>query len=111
MAGDRIGELKKRVEDQCKALIGLAESLEGEDRLRQLMSGLKGSVRETLSSLVAGGASGKGFALSWPETRSLFLDYLEFKHYEPAIIPFLFNSSCSIMAHALHTYLFAFLGF
>jgi len=45
LAGDRIGELKKRVEDRCKALIGLAESLEGEDRLRQLMSGLKGSVR------------------------------------------------------------------
>jgi len=78
MAGDHIDELKKRVEEQCRALGSLAESLEGEDRLGQLLRRVEGQC-ETLSSLAGG-----GFVLSWPETRQMFLQYLEFKRYEPA---------------------------
>jgi hypothetical protein len=38
---------------------------------------------EALTSLASGGFVGEGFVLSWPETRGLFLEYLEFKRYEP----------------------------
>ena len=78
---NRIGELKKRVNEQCKRLSILASSMEGEDRLGQLLRRVEGQC-EALSSL-AGDFSGGGFVLSWPETRSLFLEYLEFKRYEP----------------------------
>jgi hypothetical protein len=44
-ASEKIGELKKRVEEQCKALGSLASSIEGEDRLGQLLKRLKGGVR------------------------------------------------------------------
>jgi intergrase/recombinase len=83
MAGDKISELKKRVDEQCKALGSLASSIEGEDRLGQLFKRVEGRC-EALSSLIAGGVSGEGFVLSWPETRQMFLQYLEFKRYEPA---------------------------
>jgi intergrase/recombinase len=84
MAGDKISELKKRVDEQCRALGSLASSMEGEDRLGQLFKRVEGQC-EALSSLAAGGGvSGEGFALSWPETRQMFLQYLEFKRYEPA---------------------------
>jgi intergrase/recombinase len=84
-ASEKIGELKKRVEEQCKALGSLASSIEGEDRLGQLFKRVEGQC-EALSSLTAGGVSvgGEGFVLSWPETRQMFLQYLEFKRYEPA---------------------------
>jgi intergrase/recombinase len=83
MPGDKIGELKKRVEEQCKALGSLALSIEGEDKLGQLFMRVEGQC-ETLSSLVGGGVSGEGFVLSWPETRQMFPQYLEFKRCEPA---------------------------
>jgi hypothetical protein len=83
MAGDKISELKKRVDEQCRALGYLASSMEGEDRLGQLFKRVEGQC-EALSSLAAGGGvSGEGFVLSWPETRQMFLQYLEFKRYEP----------------------------
>jgi hypothetical protein len=50
---DKIGELKKRVEEQGKALKSLAESVEGEDRLAQLMSRVEGYC-EALTSLTSG---------------------------------------------------------
>jgi intergrase/recombinase len=84
-ASEKIGELKKRVEEQCRALGSLASSIEGEDKLGQLFKRVEGRC-EALSSLVGGGVSvgGEGFVLSWPETRQMFLQYLEFKRYEPA---------------------------
>ena len=81
MAGDRINELKKRVEEQGRALGSLASSIEGEDRLGRLLKRVEGQC-EALSSL-AGGVSDEGFVLSWPETRQMFLQYVEFKRYEP----------------------------
>jgi len=83
MAGDKIRELKKRVDEQCKALGSLASSIEGEDGLGQLFKRVEGRC-EALSSLAAGDVSGEGIVLSWPETRQMFLQYLEFKRYEPA---------------------------
>jgi intergrase/recombinase len=83
MAGDKISELKKRADEQCKALNSLASSIEGENRLGQLFKRVEGRC-EALSSLAAGDVSGEGFVLSWPETRQMFLQYLEFKRYEPA---------------------------
>jgi intergrase/recombinase len=84
MAGDKISELKKRVDEQCRALGSLASSIEGEDRLGQLFKRVEGRC-EALSSFAAGGGvSGEGFVLIWPETRQIFLQYLEFKRYEPA---------------------------
>jgi hypothetical protein len=82
---NRISELKKRVNEQCRILGSLAESLEGGNRLRQLLRRVEGHC-EALSSLASGGVpvEGEGFVLSWPERRSLFLQYLEFKRYEPA---------------------------
>jgi hypothetical protein len=78
MSRDKIGELKKRVEEQCKALGSLASSIEGENRLGDLMKRVEGPC-QALSSLAAvGGVSGEGFVLSWPETRQMFLHYLEF---------------------------------
>jgi intergrase/recombinase len=82
-ASERIGELKKRVDEQCKRLSILASSMEGEDRLGQLLRRVEGQC-EALSSLAGGGVIGGGFVLSWPETRQMFLQYLEFKRYEPA---------------------------
>jgi hypothetical protein len=84
MAGERIKELKRRVDEQREALKSLAESLEGEDKFGQLLRRVEGHC-EALSSLASGGVpvEGEGFVLSWPETRSLFLQYLEFKRYEP----------------------------
>jgi intergrase/recombinase len=79
MAGERIEELRRRVDKQRETLKSLAESLEGEDKFGQLLRRVEGQC-EALSSLASGG----GFVLSWPETRSLFLEYLEFKRYEPA---------------------------
>ena len=38
MHKDTIEELKRRVDEQCKALNSLASSLEGEDRTGELMS-------------------------------------------------------------------------
>ncbi|MCS7124863.1 MAG: integrase [Candidatus Bathyarchaeota archaeon] len=81
MAGEQIDELKRRVEEQAKALGYLASSLEKEDVLGQLIKRVEKPC-EALSSLAAGVAGGS-FVLSWPETRSLFLQYLEFKRYEP----------------------------
>jgi intergrase/recombinase len=83
MAGDKISELKKRVDEQCKALNSLASSIEGENRLGQLFKRVEGRC-EALSSLAAGGVSDEDFVLSWPETRQIFLQFLEFKRYEPA---------------------------
>jgi hypothetical protein len=53
MAEERIGELKKRVEEQGKVLKSLAESLEGGDRLAQFMSRVEGYC-EALTSLASG---------------------------------------------------------
>jgi len=65
---------------KAEVLKSLAESLEGEDRFGQLLRRVEGQC-EALSSLSFGG----GFVLSWPETRQKsFLEYLEFKRYEPA---------------------------
>jgi len=83
MAGDKISELKRRVDEQCKALNSLASSIEGEDRLGQLFKRVEGRC-EALSSLASGDVSGGVFVLSWPETRHMFLQYVEFKRYEPA---------------------------
>jgi intergrase/recombinase len=83
MAGERIEELKRRVDKQREALKSLAESLESENRLGQLLRRVEGRC-EALSSLAGGSVSGEGFVLSWPETRQMFLQYLEFKRYEPA---------------------------
>ena len=80
---DRISSLKKRVDEQCRALGSLAESLEGEDRLGELMGRVEASC-EVLGSLAAGASGeGGGFVLSWPETRRLFLQYVEFRKYHP----------------------------
>jgi len=82
MAEEKISELKKRVEEQRKALNSLASSLEGEDRLEDLVKRVEKPC-EALSFLAAGVAR-ESFVLSWHETRQLFLQYLEFKRYEPA---------------------------
>ena len=79
----KIGELKRRVDEQCRTLGSLVSSIEGEDRLGQLLKRVEGRC-EALSSLAGGGVSDEGFVLSWPETRQMFLQYLEFKRYEPA---------------------------
>jgi hypothetical protein len=42
MAGERIEELKKRVEEQCRTLGSLASSIEGEDRFGQLLRQVEG---------------------------------------------------------------------
>ncbi|MCL6579900.1 MAG: dihydrodipicolinate synthase family protein, partial [Candidatus Bathyarchaeota archaeon] len=76
MPKDKISELKKRVEEQCRALNSLASSIEGEDRLGDLMKRVEKPC-EALSSLAVAGVSGEGFVLSWSETRQLFLQYLE----------------------------------
>lgn len=80
---NKIGELKRRVDEQCKTLGSLASSIEGENRLGELMRRVEKPC-EALSSLAAGVGEGVGFVLSWPETRELFLQYVEFKRYEPA---------------------------
>ncbi len=83
MAEEVIDRLKKRVEKECKALGSLASSFEGGDRLEELRRRVEAPC-EALSVLAFGGGEvGEGFALSWPETRGLFLQYLEFKRYEP----------------------------
>ncbi|MGC9095053.1 MAG: integrase [Candidatus Bathyarchaeia archaeon] len=80
MSEDRIGELKKRVEDQCRALGSLALSMDDEDKLGQLMGRVEASC-EALRS-IAGVGRGGSYVLSWPKTRHMFLQYLEFKRYE-----------------------------
>jgi len=84
MAEERINELKKRVEVQRKALGSLAESLEGEDSLKDLMERVEKPCEALRFLAAAGGGADEGFVLSWSETRHLFLQYLEFKRYEPA---------------------------
>jgi len=74
-------ELKRWVEEQCRAFESLAASLEGEDRFRDLRR-REEKPCEASSSLVAG--VGEGFVLSRHEKRSLFLQYVEFKRYESA---------------------------
>jgi hypothetical protein len=64
--------LKKRVNEQCRILGSLAESLEGGTGLVNCLSGLRGSVK---FKLLAGGVIGGGFILSWPETRQMFLQF------------------------------------
>ncbi|MBS7620912.1 hypothetical protein KEJ32_02160 [Candidatus Bathyarchaeota archaeon] len=83
MCSGVIDGLKKRVEERCRALSSLASSLEGENRLGELMKRAE-KPSEALSSLAVGVGEGVGFTLSWPETRELFLQYVEFKRYEPA---------------------------
>ena len=83
MAEEKIDELKRRVEKQRKALASLASSVEGENALRGLRERVEGSCK-AFSSLAAGLGGGGGFVLSWPETRQMFLQYIEFKRYEPA---------------------------
>jgi hypothetical protein len=58
-ASEKIGELKRRVEEQCKALGSLASSIEGENRLGNLMKRVEGPC-QALSSLAAVGVSGEG---------------------------------------------------
>jgi len=82
MHTEKIGELKKHVDEQCKSLGSLASSLESEDRLKDLIRRVEKPC-EALSSL-AGGVAGGGFVLSWSETRSLFLQYIKFKRYDSA---------------------------
>ena len=53
MAEERIGELKKRVEEQGKVLRSLAESLERGDMVAQFMSRVEGYC-EALTSLTSG---------------------------------------------------------
>ena len=83
MAEEKISELKKRVEVQRKALGSLAESLEEEDSLKDLRERVEKPC-EALRFLAVGGGADERFVLSWSETRHLFLQYLEFKRYEPA---------------------------
>jgi len=83
MHRDTIGELKRRVDEQCRALGSLAASLEGEDRLKGLRERVEKPC-EALSVLAAGDVAGVGFVLNWSETRGLFLQYVEFKRYDPA---------------------------
>jgi len=83
MSKDKISELKKRVDEQCRALDSLASTIEGENRLGDLMKRVEKPC-EALSSLAAAGVSGEGFVLSWSETRQLFLQYIEFKRYDAA---------------------------
>jgi len=59
----------------------LASSLDEEGRPDGLMS-FDGQ-RRVLESLATCGVSGWGFVLNWPETRHLFVQYLQFKRYEP----------------------------
>jgi len=79
MAEEKISELKKRVDEQRKALGSLASSLGGGERVEQLARRVD-SQCEALSFLAAC-ASGEGFVLSWPQTKQLFLRYIEFKRY------------------------------
>ncbi|MBS7636847.1 hypothetical protein KEJ37_05895 [Candidatus Bathyarchaeota archaeon] len=83
MHKDTIEELKRRVDEQCKALNSLASSLEGENRLGELMKRVEKPC-EALTSLAANMGESVSFVLSWPETKKLFLQYVEFKRYEPA---------------------------
>lgn len=55
----------------------IASSLEGDDRLGELRKRVEGPC-EALGFLAAGFGIGGGFVLSWPETRGLFQQYLEF---------------------------------
>jgi len=59
MYKDKIGELKKRVEEQCRTLGSLASSMEGEDRLGQLLKRVERQC-ETLSSLTLVAFMAKG---------------------------------------------------
>jgi hypothetical protein len=56
----KISELKRRVEEQCRALGSLASSIEGENRLGNLMKRVEGPC-QALSSLAAVGVSGEGW--------------------------------------------------
>ena len=73
--------MRRRVEEQCRALGSLASSIEEGD-LGRLINRVEDSCR-ALSSLLSSGVVDEGYVLSWPETRSLFIEYLEFKRYEP----------------------------
>jgi hypothetical protein len=73
---DKIGELKKRVEEQCRALGSLASSLEDEDKLGELMKRVEKPF-EAFSSLAAG-VVGEGSLLR-TETRQIFLNNIDFK--------------------------------
>ena len=97
MAGDRIEQLKRRVEEQARALDSLASSFEVDNRLGELMRRVEKPF-EALGGWASGARVGESlggvgsvfrglkprFVLVWPETRELFLQYLEFKRYEPA---------------------------
>ncbi|MEM3875212.1 MAG: integrase [Candidatus Bathyarchaeia archaeon] len=99
MAGEslkRLEELKKRLEEQARALDSLASSVEGGggglgelmrrvEKPCEALGGLasEASVSESLSGVGVRVEKPK-FVLVWPETRELFLQYLEFKRYEPA---------------------------
>ena len=83
MAEEKMNELKKRVEVQRKVLGSLAKSLEGDDILKDLRERVEKPC-EALRFLADGGGANERFVLSWPETRHMFLQYLEFKRYEPA---------------------------
>jgi intergrase/recombinase len=82
MAEDLIEKLKRRVDEQRRVLGSLASSLDEEGRLDGLMRRVDGQCR-ILESLASGDISSGGFVLNWPETRDLFVQYLQFKRYEP----------------------------
>jgi intergrase/recombinase len=86
----RIEEIKKSVEEQRRKLESLRTVVEGEGVIGELRKRV-GEQCEVLGSLGAGlRGEGEGFALSWPETRHLFLQYVEFKKYNPR------NAKCMI---------------
>jgi len=80
--GRRSQRLKRRVDEQRRVLGSLASSLDEEGRLDGLMRRVDGQCR-VLESLASGDISSGGFVLNWPETRDLFVQYLQFKRYEP----------------------------
>jgi hypothetical protein len=64
-AGEQIDELKRRVEEQAKALGSLASNPEGSDRLEELMRRVEKPC-EALGTLTIGaGEEGAEFVLNW----------------------------------------------
>ncbi|MGC8998854.1 MAG: hypothetical protein ACP5JW_05615 [Candidatus Bathyarchaeia archaeon] len=76
---ERIEEIKKSVEEQCRKLECLRAVMEGEGDIGELRKRVNMQCK-VLGSLEVG-LRGEGFALSWPETRQMFLQYIEFKKY------------------------------
>ncbi|MBC7131179.1 hypothetical protein H5T51_08235 [Candidatus Bathyarchaeota archaeon] len=85
VAGEHIDELKRRVEEQAKALDLLARRLDEETALNHIASRVEEShnaLNRLAKSFSEDGLA--GYVLNWSETRNMFLQYIKFKRYEPA---------------------------